>query len=161
MRQEPPKMALSSFSVGHLLLGTQPRLGSLLPMRVPQRKLNFHLQLVILEIASGLIIGAYIYFSFCSRTPSCADPCRLCACCLSVCEFIRVQILLIQRAWFPSCPPSPLAFTFFLPPFLQGSLSPEGRDFMETSHLGLKILRSFIPCILSGCGLCICTIIVF
>ena len=33
---------------------------------------------------------------------------------------------------------------FFLPPILQASFSPEERNLMEISHLGLKVLRSLI-----------------
>lgn len=45
----------------------------------------------------------------------------------------------------------PSALTLFLPPLLRGPLSPERRALMETSHLGLSILKFFWLCVLSGC----------
>jgi hypothetical protein len=59
--------------------------------------------------------------------------------------------------------PEPLAFKVFLPPLPQNSLSPEGRELMETFHLGLRVPGALNLCILSGWGLgwggvvlCIC-----
>jgi hypothetical protein len=52
---------------------------------------------------------------------------------------------------FLACP-SPLALTYnilFLPPLLPGSLSPEERDLMEISHLGLSIPRSLTLCVMA------------
>lgn len=46
----------------------------------------------------------------------------------------------------------PLTLNFFLPPLLQGSLSPEvGIGLIKTSCLGLKVSRSLTLCPLSGC----------
>lgn len=42
--------------------------------------------------------------------------------------------------------------TIFLHHFVKGSLSPDGKVLMETSHLGLIVLRSFIHFTLSNCG---------
>ena len=39
------------------------------------------------------------------------------------------------------------------------SMSPEGRNLMATSLLGLNVLRSLTLCILSGVGLCICSLL--
>lgn len=50
------------------------------------------------------------------------------------------------------CLQSTLAFTLFGPPLLQGSLRPEERDLIETSHLGRVVSRSLIFWIMSGCG---------
>ena len=54
------------------------------------------------------------------------------------------------------CPPSPLALIFFPPPLLQGSLSPEGRDLVETSLLELfissRVFQDLFLCVMSGCG---------
>lgn len=50
--------------------------------------------------------------------------------------------LFIQRALFFCCPPSFLALTLFLPPLLCGSLSSEGRNLMETSHIELRVPRT-------------------
>lgn len=55
------------------------------------------------------------------------------------------------RVLFSCGPSSPLAVTFFLSPLLWGSLNLEGRDMMETSHLGLSLPRFLIICIMSGC----------
>jgi hypothetical protein len=46
---------------------------------------------------------------------------------------------------------SPSSYSTTLPP-LQGSLSPQGSDLIETSHLGLSVPRSFTFCVTSGCG---------
>lgn len=51
----------------------------------------------------------------------------------------------------PWWPPSPLALTFFMPPVLQGSLSPEERHLMEECHLVLSIPRSLTLCTVSTC----------
>lgn len=48
--------------------------------------------------------------------------------------------------------PCPVSLAFFLPPLLQSTLSPKGRDLIDTSHLGLSISRSLMLCTLSGCG---------
>jgi hypothetical protein len=45
-----------------------------------------------------------------------------------------------------------LALTLFLPPFLQESLGPEGKDLMEISCLGLAVSRSLTLCILPAYG---------
>lgn len=47
--------------------------------------------------------------------------------------------------------------TCFPPPLLQGSLIPEGRDLMETSHLRQSVPRSLTLCTLSSVGLYICS----
>lgn len=60
-----------------------------------------------------------------------ADPGRSCGYHLTLCEFICVFILLIQRPLLPWRPPSSLALPLFLPPPLWGSLSPEERDLMR------------------------------
>lgn len=44
------------------------------------------------------------------------------------------------------------ALTIFPHPLLQGYLSSEERDLMETSHLGLNVLRSLTLYALYGCG---------
>lgn len=63
-----------------------------------------------------------------------------------------VLILLIWRVLFPLCPPFPPPLTLVLPLLTQGSLSPGGRNLMETSHSGPNIPKSLILCVLSGCG---------
>lgn len=60
-----------------------------------------------------------------------ADPCRSCGYHLTLCEFICVFILLIQRPLLPWRPPSSLALPLFLSPLLWGSLSPEERDLVR------------------------------
>lgn len=78
--------------------------------------------------------------------------CRPCACRLNLCRYIKALILLILRTLFSWCPSSPLPLSFFPPPLPQGSLSPEGRDWMEISYLGPSLQRCVILCIMSGCG---------
>lgn len=64
-------------------------------------------------------------------------PMEACTCSYSVCDFMCVLVLL-RLTLVSWCPPSLLIFTLFLPHFLQGSLSHEGRDLMEIFHLGLS-----------------------
>ena len=45
----------------------------------------------------------------------------------------------------------PLAVTISLHPLFQSSLSPERRDLMKTSHLGLSMPRSLTFCTLFSC----------
>ena len=58
-----------------------------------------------------------------------------------------VLILLIWRVLFPLCPPFPPPLTLVLPLLTQGSLSPGGRNLMETSHSGPNIPKSLILCV--------------
>ena len=97
-------------------------------MTLPWEKLKFHLQL---EIACGLRMEVCVHL-FQPQDPSVADPCRPCACCLSLCIHLcmnRVDleglVILVSFTLSDSYPLS----TFLLP---QGSLSPEGRDLMQT-----------------------------
>ena len=69
----------------------------------------------------------------------------------SVSEFTCVSALLTQRTLFSWCPPPLLALKLLLPPLPKGFLSPEGRDLVKTSYLGLRAQRSLRLCILSGC----------
>jgi hypothetical protein len=46
------------------------------------------------------------------------------------------SILFCLDAW---CSPSSLSLTLFSPPLLQDSLSPENRDYIETSYLRLRV----------------------
>lgn len=69
---------------------------------------------------------------------------RPCVCCFSL------WVHWVLRTLFSRCPLSPLVLTLFLPPHPWGSLSAEGRDLMETSHLGLGVPRSLSLCIMSG-----------
>ena len=62
-------------------------------------------------------------------------------------------ILLIERPLFSLCPPSFLALTFVPPSLPLSSLSPEGRDVVETSRVGLNISRSLILSIIVWLGL--------
>lgn len=89
-------------------------------------------------------MGICVHFSLSLRTPSganCAGTVHAATISMSlyVCWFYSVQNVLI-----PWCPPSPLALIIFLPPLLQSSLSPEGKDLMKTSSLGLSVPGSLI-----------------
>lgn len=99
-----------------------------------------------LQIASGLWVWARVYSAVTAGTPSDLDLCRPCACCHSV--WVHMCILLCRKVFFPWCFPSPLTLKIFLP-LVQGSLSPEERELMETPHLGLSVSRSLTVCTLS------------
>jgi hypothetical protein len=60
------------------------------------------------------------------KPSSITDPCRLCACCHNLCEFIF-------GLW---CLPSPLTLRLSPFPFQKGSLMSEVRNLMKKSHLG-------------------------
>lgn len=63
-----------------------------------------------------------------------AEPC---AYCLSLCDLTRALVLLGLEGLVSLMSSIPLRLLVFLPSM--GSLSPEGRDFMEVSHLGLSV----------------------
>jgi hypothetical protein len=69
--------------------------------------------------------------------------CRPCACSFSIHEFIWALLMLIYQALFSWYSPFALVLRLFLPPLLRGSQTVKGRDLMETSHLGLHVLRTF------------------
>lgn len=81
--------------------------------------------------------------------PSGLDLRRSCACWHSLCEFICARALLgledLVSLVFP------LALTFSLPPLLQSSLISEGKDLIETSHLGMHVPRFLTLCPLDHC----------
>lgn len=56
------------------------------------------------------------------------------------------------RAMFTWCPPPSVALTVLPFLLLQGSLSPNRRDSMETCHIGSNVPSSPSLCIMSGCG---------
>lgn len=101
------------------------------------------------ETASGSGMGHVSSSPFSSRTPSVQTPQIVCMLTQSLSSYVP-QPCCVQKAPLPWCPPSPLALTLFLPPFLQHSVSSEGRDLMGTSRLGLRIPSSHNLCILSG-----------
>ena len=59
--------------------------------------------------------------------------------------------MLCLEAW-SWCPPSPLALILFPPPLPRGSLTPDGRDLMDMSHLGVSVPGCLTLCTLSSCG---------
>jgi hypothetical protein len=59
-------------------------------------------------------------------------------------------IMLIQRALISWWSPFSLPLTLFLPPLVQVSLSSEGQDLIETSHLGMSAPWSPTFSIMSG-----------
>ena len=109
---------------------------------------------VHVETASGLGVELVFIFPLSSWVPYRTDVYRPYAYCLRLHEFIHpgAPILMIMRALLPWCPLSTLALTHFLPSLLQGSLTSSQSDCMETSHLGLSVLRLLTHCSWSGCG---------
>lgn len=118
MRQRSSKGALEFVSADHLPLSMKSTLrNSLLAFQTPLKETKFSCASYQLEFASVLEIGTFVHFSFQLNLLSGADLFRHCAYQLSICEFISVSILLIQRALFSQCPSFPLAPILFLPPF--------------------------------------------
>jgi hypothetical protein len=72
-----------------------------------------------------------------------------------LCVFLCVSIQEHLAGLF-SCITSPLALTAILPPLVHSFLNPEGRNLMETSHLGLRVPRSLLSVLFLDVGLCIC-----
>lgn len=106
-----------------------------------------------LEIASGLeMIG--MSTSFRSRALVRYRPMQA-LCRLPVYEFICVPALLSKRT-DSLISSSLLALSAFLPPLPQSSMNSEGRDWMETSLIGLSIQRSYSANSLAV-GLCTCS----
>lgn len=81
------------------------------------------------------------------------DQFRPCACCLSLLSSYELGSCRFGWLCFLGHPPS---LWCSLPNLYQGSLSPGGRDFMETICLDLGVPRSFL-CIMPGLGLCTCS----
>jgi hypothetical protein len=73
-----------------------------------------------------------------------------------VCVSSFVLVILNDRTLFSSCFPSTLVLIFCIPPLLLHSLGVEGRDFINTSHLELSIVRSLTLHIMFDCGFYIC-----
>lgn len=74
--------------------------------------------------------------------PSHAEPCQSCVCCHSLCELMFVGPAMYERPCLLGVFHPFWLLPHFLPPLLQSSLSPEDEVLMETSHLGLCVLRS-------------------
>jgi hypothetical protein len=77
-------------------------------------------------------------------------PWRACACCCSL-WILLCAILLCLKDLFPCCHSFLLALTLFWVPVLQSFLSPERRDLIVKSHLGLSVLKSFTLYTFSSC----------
>lgn len=92
--------------------------------------------------------------SFSSRTLSGAEKCRPCVWGYSFCELICVGPVVFWGPFSPWYPPSPLALTLFLQTLLLSSLSPEGRDSIETSCLGISVPSSLTLCVFESLYLC-------
>lgn len=83
------------------------------------------------------------------------DPCDLWRTCAFSTVFMcscEHQSCCVQKSLFSLCPPSPLAFKTFPLTLQLDSLSPEGRELVETSYLGLSIPWSLTLCILTCQG---------
>lgn len=61
-------------------------------------------------------------------------------------DYVDVEGLVLLVAFIS------LALTLFLPPHLQGFLTPKERDLVKTSCLELSVPRSVTNCIMSDCG---------
>lgn len=121
-----------------------------------ETKLSFEMYFQ-LEIALGLRMVACIYF-FQLYTLSRADSCISCACYLLLCEFIYhvhlegfvgfcfamfcILFLVLGLFCFALLSSNASGSYSLSAPSSMGSLSSEGRDFMESSLLGLSALRS-------------------
>lgn len=144
--EEPPVVSLSSFSLGHLMLGVQPILKSnLLPLWISIGE-NWVFICKWLSIGDGVWVRDRC---ICTHLLSAlGPPCSPCTCCLSLtctsCWFRELSFLSILN---PLC-----LFTLFLPSLLQHSLSPDvSEHLVETYCLGLSVPRSLICCT-SSCG---------
>jgi hypothetical protein len=88
-------------------------------------------------------------FHLSTGTPPSTDLCRAV---WAVTAYDHICELILLCSCFCWCPPSPMAFTIFLPLLRKSSLSPERRNLAETFHLGLSVPSSLILCILCSCG---------
>lgn len=120
----------------------QPKLKhSLLPpVRLSGRNLHFHLKVVtlfrqLLSYRWGHISTA----PFSSKNPTCADHWSPCTCCFCLCEFMLIDPIDLNGFVFLV---SSIPYVFYSLP--EGFLSPDGRDLMETLHLGLNVPRCLI-----------------
>ena len=132
-------MPLSSFCVGHLLLGLGPTARVVcFPSDPLLERTNFFTCKWLSNVDSVLVRdGRWVVSSFplVAGTLSSTDMCKPCTYCKHLCEFMGALVLL-----FPQGPPSPLVFTLFLPPLPWGS------------QLGWSVSRSLTLCTMSGCG---------
>lgn len=98
MGQRPPVRPLGLFSVVHLLLGLQPR-------ETPLEKTRFLFENGYrLAIASGLVLENIHFSALGPRlVQTHAGPVHA----ASVSKFMCASVLLIQRALFSQCPPTP------------------------------------------------------
>lgn len=95
--KEPPKILLSSFSIGDLLLDPTHKKWSVFPLRLPWRKLTFSFASVsLLEIDSGLGMR-HVFTSFSAKFPPGPDLCRPCAYCQSLCAHTCTRLLITVR----------------------------------------------------------------
>lgn len=128
-----------------------------MPSEIPLEKINFF---VFNELP--IVDSFWIRDLACVHVPSQHQEPHLAWTCASPCvlpQFLRVPMCvspIVPRAWIFGVF-YPNQFLQSLPPVLQSSLNPEGRDLMLTSHLGLSFLRSLTLCTLSSLGLCMCS----
>lgn len=102
--KEPAKMVLNTFCVGYLLLGMQSTFKSSLFLSdtlSEETKFSFP-SAYQFEIVSGLGIGVCVHFSFrfwvsswCRAIQTCANLCRPCVYCLSLCELMCAEMILL------------------------------------------------------------------
>lgn len=94
--------------------------------------------------------------SLSTGTPSGLDLRRPCACCHSLCEFIYALVPVCLEG-LVSLVYSILtdSYTIFPSPFLQSSLSHEGRSLTEIIFRSILRTPHFTHCVLAGLGICL------
>lgn len=124
---QPPKMPLSLLSVASYCWTCDLDL-SCLPSETPVEKACFSFAGgYVLDKASVLQMGHVSTSPFSSRTLPGANPCRSCACCLSLWVPVCLKPVDLE-----ACPPDPnplWLFTLLQLPLLKGHLSPEEEGF--------------------------------
>lgn len=105
-------MPLSSFSVDHLLVDVKPTLRVFFSSETSLEETKFSFASGYqLERAAELGMEACMHFCFSSRTPSGADVCRSCECCLSLWVPMCVDSYWLSASCFFGFPHFPWFFS--------------------------------------------------
>lgn len=101
-------------------------------------------QLVSIWVTSGLDLGSCVHFPLSVLELHLAWTCAVMhATIVSISSSVHNSSCVLTTL-FPWSYPSPLAFIVFLPPLLNRCLSPEERDLINISHLGLSTPRLLV-----------------